>query len=77
MGDMFRRFALQLVEPKNPRDTARPVLATIAHTSCLGPSTWFEVVYHDGDKWCAFASSNTFKDGEQVTRWKYADECGV
>lgn len=77
MGDMFRRFALQLAEPKKPRDVARPVLACIASVNDLGPTTHYEVVYHNGSVWCSFAGSNTFNNGEQVTRWKYADECDL
>ena len=56
----------------------KPVLAEIQHQNSLGSSKWFEVVYYDDDidnKWCCYAGSDTFKDGHQVLRWKYADEC--
>jgi len=51
-----------------------PILAEIEFVSDLGPVTYFEVIYHDGEKWCAFAGppGKTFEDGEQVIRWIYA-----
>lgn len=40
-----------------------------------GAQQWYEVVYYgDDDKWNCYAGSDTFKDGEQVARWRYADE---
>ena len=55
----------------------RPVLARIEHINDLGLSKWYEVVYYDGDagNWCCYSGSDTFKDGQQVNGWKYADEC--
>jgi len=40
----------------------------------LGKSTWYEVVYFDGN-WRCYAGSKTFKDGEKVIKWKYAKDC--
>jgi len=51
-----------------------PVLAEIEHINDLGKSTWYEVVYFDGN-WRSYAGSKTFKDGERVLRWKYAKDC--
>lgn len=51
-----------------------PVLAEIEHINDLGKSTWYEVVYFDGN-WRCYAGSKTFKDGERVLRWKYAKDC--
>ena len=53
----------------------KPVLARIHHQNSLGNSKWYEVVYYDGEKWCPYAGSETFNDGQQVMRWKYSDEC--
>lgn len=52
-----------------------PILAKIEHINDLGKSTWHEVVYYDGDKWCSCSGSETFKDGEQVIKWKYIKDC--
>ena len=52
-----------------------PVLAVISVNTCLSKSTWHEVVYHDGNKWCSYAGSKTFSDGGTVLKWKYASEC--
>ncbi len=52
-----------------------PVLADIRHQSETGKHQWYEIVYHDGNKWCHYAGSNTFDDGESVKQWKYAEEC--
>ncbi len=60
---------------KIPHDF-KPVLAKISHQNSLGRSEWFEVVYYDNDiahGWKAYADSDTFKDGEKVERWEYAD----
>ena len=51
-----------------------PVLAEIEHINDLGKSTWYEVVYFDGN-WRCYAGSKTFKDGERVIKWKYAKDC--
>jgi hypothetical protein len=51
-----------------------PVLAEIEHINDLGKSTWYEVVYFDGN-WRCYAGSRTFKDGERVIKWKYAKDC--
>jgi hypothetical protein len=51
-----------------------PVLAEIEHINDLGNSTWYEVVYFDGN-WRCYAGSKTFKDGERVIKWKYAKDC--
>ena len=60
--------------PKN----LRPVLAKIHHVGDLGHEEWHEVVYYDDDieqQWCCYAGSKTFKDGERVVAWEYADKC--
>lgn len=51
-----------------------PILAEIEHINDLGKSTWYEVVYFDGN-WRCYAGSKTFKDGERVIKWKYAKDC--
>ena len=48
------------------------VLAIIEGQNSLGLSRWREVIYHNGEKWCAFDGSDTFEDGEQVVDWIYA-----
>lgn len=56
----------------------RPVLAKIRAITELGVSEYYEVVYYDDfidNKWCSFAGSKTFNDGEFVITWRYADEC--
>ncbi len=56
----------------------RPVLAKICHIGENGRSEWYEVVYYDqdfGHEWCAYGVSKTFKNGEKVLDWRYADEC--
>lgn len=52
----------------------QPVLAEMEHINDLGKSTWYEVVYFDGN-WRCYAGSKTFKDGERVIKWKYAKDC--
>ena len=52
-----------------------PVLADIRHQSETGKHQWYEIVYHDGKRWCHYAGSDTFNDGESVKQWKYAEEC--
>ena len=54
-----------------------PVLAYISQVNSLGTSYWYEVVYHDGNKWCCFAGSDTFQNGESVLKWKYVGDCFV
>ena len=51
------------------------VLADVRHQSETGKHKWYEVVYHDGEKWCCYAGSDTFRDGESVKRWKYTKDC--
>jgi len=51
------------------------VLAKIKVQTSLGLSGWFEVVYHDGDKWSSYDGSNTFEGGEQVVKWRYCEDC--
>ena len=51
-----------------------PVLAEIEHINDLGKSKWYEVVYFF-EKWCSYAGSKTFEDGEQVVKWKYVKDC--
>lgn len=51
-----------------------PVLAKIEHINSLGKSSWYEVVYFDGN-WRCYAGSRTFKDGEKVIEWRYCKDC--
>jgi hypothetical protein len=51
-----------------------PILAQIEHINDLGKSLWYEVVYYDG-KWCSYAGSKTFENGEKVVKCKYAKDC--
>lgn len=51
-----------------------PVLALINHVGELGLSEWYEVVYYS-QKWCSYAGSKTFADGEYVVKWKYVKDC--
>ena len=51
-----------------------PVLAKIEHINSLGKSSWYEVVYFDGN-WRCYAGSSTFKDGEKVVKWRYCKDC--
>lgn len=51
-----------------------PVIADIRHQSETGKHQWYEVVYHDGEKWCHYAGSDTFNDGESVKEWKYTKD---
>jgi hypothetical protein len=62
------------MDDKIPRKL-ESVLAEIRAIGELGKSKWYEVVYHDGDKWCCYAGSKTFEDGEKVERWKYIEQC--
>lgn len=50
------------------------VIADIRHQSETGKHQWYEVVYHDGNKWCCYAGSDTFRDGESVKQWKYTKD---
>lgn len=52
-----------------------PVLAEIFHLDDLGQGTHFEVVYYADETWQSYAGSDTFDDGEQVLRWRYAKDC--
>ena len=51
-----------------------PVLALINSVGELGLSEWYEVVYYY-QKWCSYAGSKTFEDGEYVVKWKYVKDC--
>lgn len=51
-----------------------PVLALVVGGYDIGTLRWYEVVYHDGDKWHSYHGSKTFDDGESVSRWIRADE---
>jgi hypothetical protein len=57
----------------NPNEL-EPVLALITHQGELGLSEWYEVVYYF-NKWCSYAGSKTFQDGEKVVNWKYCKDC--
>ena len=57
-----------------PTNILEPIFAEIEHINDLGKSTWFEVVYYD-EGWRSYGGSNTFRDGEKVIRWKYAEKC--
>lgn len=52
-----------------------PVLALISHQGDLGLNEWYEVVYFLQKKWCSYAGSKTFENGEQVIKWKYVNDC--
>ena len=60
-------------EPTVPTEP-RPVLAQIKQLNGLGMSSWYEVVYYDGENWAAYAGSDTFRKCEQVAQWKYVTE---
>lgn len=67
----------ELLEETQHEDTPKdfePVLAEVAHTNSLGRSRWFEVVYYAEGSWNCYAGSRTFKDGEVVLRWRYAED---
>ena len=51
-------------------DELEPVLAKIEHINDLGKSSWYEVVFNDGN-WRSYQGSKTFEDGEKVVKWKY------
>ena len=67
-----KAFAIPCVS--NCPSKLEPVLAKIEHINSLGKSSWYEVVYFDGN-WRCYAGSKTFKDGERVIKWKYAKDC--
>jgi hypothetical protein len=53
----------------------RDVLARIESQNDLGKTSWYEVVYHNGEEWCSCAESNTFSNyGDTVVDWVYCDE---
>lgn len=58
----------------NKPKLGEPVLAEISATNSLSTAHYYEVIYHDGDRWCAYFGSKTFQDGEIVLRWIYAAE---
>jgi hypothetical protein len=49
-------------------------LAKISHQNDLGNPQWYEVVYYVDGKWCSYAGSTTFDDGEIVVEWVYCSE---
>ena len=51
-----------------------PILALITRQGDLGKNEWYEIVYFF-EKWCSYAGSKTFDDGEQVVKWKYVKDC--
>ena len=51
-----------------------PVLAELEHINDLGKSSWYEVVYYY-EKWRSYTGSETFEDGEQIVKWRYAKDC--
>lgn len=57
-----------------PRE-GEPVLAKIKYLNSLGNSSWYEVVYHNGEEWRSYEDSKTFSRGEQVVVWKYVTHC--
>lgn len=52
-------------------DELEPVVAFIQGLNDLGISKWYEVVYHDGERWQSYEGSKTFEDGEIVIQWVY------
>ncbi|QOI71090.1 hypothetical protein pEaSNUABM47_00151 [Erwinia phage pEa_SNUABM_47] len=69
-SDVFRLLSETVEMPKE----LEPVIAKIAVIGELGKSSWYEVVYHNGDEWCCYAGSKTFQDGERVLDWKYCTD---
>ena len=67
-----KAFAIHIVS--NCPSELEPVLAKIEHINSLGKSTWYEVVYYDGN-WRCYSGSSTFKDGEKVIKWRYCKDC--
>tara|TARA_R110000850_G_scaffold258495_1_gene385071 strand:+ start:1245 stop:1502 length:258 start_codon:yes stop_codon:yes gene_type:complete len=65
---------LGITDVSNCPSELEPVLAKIEHTNSLGESSWYEVVYFDGN-WRCYAGSSTFKDGEKVVEWRYCKDC--
>lgn len=62
---------IEKVIPKDLRD----VLAQIEIQNDMGKSSWYEVVYHNGEEWCSYGGSETFSTyGYNVVKWKYVDE---
>lgn len=66
--------ALNIADVIGSPNKLEPVLALINHVGELGLSEWYEVVYYY-QKWCSYAGSKTFEDGEQVVKWKYVKDC--
>lgn len=51
------------------------VLAQVETQNDLGKSSWYEVVYHNGEEWCNYAGSDTFsKQCANVLRWVYVKD---
>ena len=51
-----------------------PVLAKIDYQGDLGQEQWNEVVFYDGESWRSYADSETFQDGENVSKWVYCND---
>lgn len=51
----------------------RYILAMIQLRTDIGTSSWYEVIYHDGENWQSFHDSKTFDGGETIAGWVYAD----
>jgi hypothetical protein len=69
-SDIIRLLSETVLIP----EALEPILAKIATIGDLGTSEWYEVVYHDGNQWCCYSGSDTFKDGEKVISWKYCSD---
>ena len=64
-------FPIEVVWPPDP---SRQVLALVESMNELGASQYYEVIYHNGEEWHSYFGSETFKDGEKVLKWAYADD---
>lgn len=57
--------------PKDMRD----VLARVESQRDLGKTSWYEVVYHNGEEWRSYYGSDTFSTlGDNVIDWVYCDD---
>lgn len=76
MDKLFKKLRKAFAIPcvSNCPSELEPVLAKIEHINSIGKSSWYEVVYFDGN-WRCYAGSNTFKDGEKVVKWRYCKDC--
>lgn len=76
LDELFEKVSqMQLPVINTTPRICEPVLAEISKSGELGKEGWYEVVYHDGERWQHFAGSDTFDDGERVVKWKYCKEC--